>query len=106
MSIDWDDTDLQQLADEVGNNKSLSLADGAESVMTVSPNPTCGDVQVSFSTPGERRVAIVSLNGEIVISAKVSEVVNSISLAGVAPGLYSVVAIDSESKYFSKLLVK
>lgn len=104
--IPWNEKQIQQLADEVGNNKSLSLADGNESVMKVSPNPTSGDVQVSFSTPEERRIAIISLNGEIVLSTKVSETVNSISLAGVAPGLYSVVAIDSESKYYSKLLVK
>lgn len=104
MTISWDETSVKQLAEEIGN-KSINI-DENNDMMIVSPNPTKGDISVSFATSGERKIAIVGLNGEIVFSAKVSAKVNSISLSDVTPGLYSVVATDGVNKYYSKLAVK
>lgn len=100
-----DEQKEQQQDEEIGENKSLNIANEQNS-MTVSPNPATGNVKVSFLSPAKRRLSIFNQNGESVLFSSVTEAVNTFSLAGVTPGLYYVVAIDSESKYFSKLLVK
>lgn len=112
VSIDWSAEGGIEIVSQsttsvtIRSKSGVSYSDGYICFPRGQPNPANGTAKVSFQTSGDRRVAIVSRNGEVVSSYNVSDKVNSISLTDVTPGLYFVVATDGENKYCSKLTVK
>jgi hypothetical protein len=69
------------------------------------PNPTAGEISLSFSFEGEKQISVHSVTGILVIRTNTSDMLKKIDLSGHAKGLYLVtVASQGKSQQFRVVL--
>lgn len=82
-----------------------SLREMSNLEISVFPNPTTGNVNISFQDNFEGNISIISLNGQILFEEKINSNFIKIDLSKFSKGMYFVNGI-SNNKSFKKILIK
>ncbi|MEL6676589.1 MAG: Ig-like domain-containing protein [Bacteroidota bacterium] len=72
--------------------------------LRVYPNPT--ETMVNIAVSAQARFRLVSTSGQEVMNLDLTDEVTSISLAGLAPGIYFIEVNDGEKQAYSKLVLQ
>ena len=86
----------------------MSVLPDSNKKLTVYPNPAKDKITVSFEngTAEDGNLYLIDLIGRILCQGKVTDNMQTISVHGYAPGLYTVLYMDSQGRKAKKVLVQ